>query len=342
MSHSHSPKICEYVGFAPLTLFRPFRGIELARAVVGDRIVLGELVALPLAGDHVKELRALQLLDVLQRRDQRIEVVAVDRTDVVEAELLEQRRGRHHALHVLLGAPRELPHPRHALEQVLARAAGGRIDAAREQAREIVGERAHRRRDRHLVVVEDHEEIDIHRAGVVHGLVGHARRHRAVADHGDAAALLVLQLGRDRHAEGGGNRSRRVRGAEGVVLRFGAARKPRDAVEHAQPRHRLAPPGEDLVRVGLVADVPDDAVFRGLEDVVQRDGELHRAEVRREVAARFRHRLQHVGAQLVGELAQLPSVQSTQLRRIVDRLQQLVHRRIVGIVGQPAGDRIHG
>ena len=44
-------------------------------------------------------------------------------------------------------------------------------------------------------------------------------------------------------------------------------------------RHALAPAGEDLVRIGLVADVPDHAVVRRVEDVVQRDRQLDRAEV---------------------------------------------------------------
>ena len=217
----------------------------------------------------------------------------------------------------------------------LARARGG-VHAPGEQPREVVGERAHRRRDRHLVVVQDHQQVDVHRAGVVHRLEGHARRHRAVADHGDAAPFFALYLRGDRHAERRRDRGARMRGAEGVVLRFGAAREARDAVEHAQARHRLAPPGEDLVRVGLVADVPDDAVLGRVEHVVQRDGELDRAEVRRQVAAGLRHRLEHVGAQLVGELRQLPALERAQLRRVVDRLQQLVHRGIVAVAPRAA------
>ncbi len=88
------------------------RGIELGHAVVEDRIVLGELVALALARDHVQELRAVQRTDVGQRGHQHVEIVAVDRADVVEAELLEQRARRDHALHVLLGAAREVQHRR--------------------------------------------------------------------------------------------------------------------------------------------------------------------------------------------------------------------------------------
>src|SRR5260221_17015 len=72
----------------------------------------------------------------------------------------------------------------------------------------------------------------------------------------------------DRHAERRRDRSRRMRGAEGVVLRLAAPRKARDAVDHAQACHLLAPAGEDLVRVGLVANIPDDAVLGRLEHVV--------------------------------------------------------------------------
>jgi hypothetical protein len=89
---------------AALGLLDAVGGIELADAVVQDRVGFGQLVALALLGDDVEELRALQLAQVLQRRDQGVEVVAVDRADVVEAEFLEQRARRDHALDMLLDA----------------------------------------------------------------------------------------------------------------------------------------------------------------------------------------------------------------------------------------------
>ena len=91
------------------------------------------------------------------------EVVPVDRTDVVEAEPLEQLRGRYEALKALLRAPRELDQlltgDRHGLEErfdrVLQPSHLRRRPAAREKARE----RTHVPRDRHLVVVEDDEQV---------------------------------------------------------------------------------------------------------------------------------------------------------------------------------------
>ena len=89
-----------------------------------------------------------------------------------------------------------------------------------------------------------------------------------------------------------------MRGAERVVFAFLAARETRQAPPHAQPLHPVAPAGQHLVAVGLVADVPDDAVVRRVEHVVQRDRQLDRAEIGREVAAGLAHRFEQELAQL--------------------------------------------
>src|SRR5438309_5521561 len=98
-------------------------------------------------------------------------------------------------------------------------------------------------------------------------------------------AYLSLGLRADRRAERRRDRGRGMRGAERVVPGLDAPREARDAVDHAQPRHRVAPAGEDLVRIGLVADVPDDTVLGRLEDVVQGNRQLDGAEIRGQVTA---------------------------------------------------------
>ena len=76
------------------------------------------------------------------------------------------------------------------------------------------------------------------------------------------------------------------------------------------------------MRIGLVADVPDQPVGRGVEHVVHRDGQLDHAEPRAEVAAGRADRVDHLGAQLVGQLAQALAVELAQLRRSVDGIEQ--------------------
>ncbi len=168
--------------------------------MVQDRLGLGQLVALALLGHHVQELRAFQLLDILQSRDQRFQVMAVDRADVVEAEFFEHGGRDHHALGMFFQALGQFQHRRR--QHLLADVLGGRIELPRHQPRQIAVQRTDRRRDRHVIVVQDHQQVHvILHAGVVQRLERHAGGHRAIADDGDGVALLALDLGRLRHAQ---------------------------------------------------------------------------------------------------------------------------------------------
>ena len=64
----------------------------------------------------------------------------------------------------------------------------------------------------------------------------------------------------------------------------------------------VAAAGQDLVRVRLVADVPEDLVPRGVEQRVERDRDLAGAEVGAEVAADLPHRVDQQLADLLGDL----------------------------------------
>mmetsp|Transcript_14383 Transcript_14383/g.37312 ORF Transcript_14383/g.37312 Transcript_14383/m.37312 type:complete len:337 (-) Transcript_14383:730-1740(-) len=80
------------------------RDVELGHTVILVRGGLGRGVAFALVGLHVQQhwLRALAVADVLEDRHQVVEVVSVDRANVVEAELLKQSSARHHAAGILV------------------------------------------------------------------------------------------------------------------------------------------------------------------------------------------------------------------------------------------------
>ena len=122
------------------------------------------------------------------------------------------------------------------------------------------------------------------RARVVHRLIRHAGAHRPVADHRDHVARiprLALQIARHRHAEPGRDRGRAVRRPERVVFALRPAGEARQPAALAQRADAVAPAGQDLVRIGLVPDVPDQPVVRRVEHRVQRDRQLHHPERRR-------------------------------------------------------------
>src|SRR5882672_691129 len=89
----------------------------------------------------------------------------------------------------------------------------------------------------------------------------------------------------------------------------------------------VAPARQDLVRVSLVPDIPDQPVTRRVEDVVQRHGKLDDAEAGAEMAAGDRDRIDQLSAQLVGELPQVFLRQLSQIGGNIDLVEQ---RRPIG------------
>ena len=70
-----------------------------------------------------------------------------------------------------------------------------------------------------------------------------------------------------------------------VVFAFVTARETTQTAQLAQGLHALAPPGENFVGVRLVSNVPDDAILRRVEYVMQSNRQLHRSQVGAQMAA---------------------------------------------------------
>ena len=118
----------------------------------------------------------------------------------------------------------------------------------------------------------------MHRAGIVHRLIGHAGGHRAIADHRDDIGSLAGERIGHRHAEAGRNRRGGMRRAKRIVFALGALGEAGQAAASAQGPDSVAPSGQDLVRIGLVADVPDQPVARRIEDIMQGNRQLDDAK----------------------------------------------------------------
>src|SRR4029077_16789170 len=88
-------------------------------------------------------------------------------------------------------------------------------------------------------------------------LPGHPRGERAVADDRDHVLVAAVQVAGHGHALRRGDRRARVTGSELIVLGLAAHEEARDAAELAQGAEAVAPAGEELVHVALVAGVPD-------------------------------------------------------------------------------------
>ena len=157
-------------------------------------------------------------------------------------------------------------------------------------------------------------------AGIVHRFKRHARAHRAIANHrqshhrgrcrkprpnralqrNPSAALMEVELWAA------------PKGSNGDSERLVKPLSPSFCRKRANP---IAPPGQDFMRVTLVADIPDDLVTRRVKDRMKGHRQLNNSQARPQMPAGFRHGRYRFGPQLVRQLRQLRIRQAFQIGR---------------------------
>src|SRR5277367_51168 len=100
--------------------------------------------------------------------------------------------------------------------------------------------------------------------------------------------------------------------AECVEFALVALRKRGEAVFFLDRGNAIAPPGEDLVRIALMTDVPDQTIVRRLEKIVQRDREFDHAEPCAEVTAGASDGFDQIFTQFTCNLGQLGFAETAQ------------------------------
>ena len=268
---------------------RPRFGLDLVDGVVAHRVPLGGQEALALHGANVQELRPLQVFHVLQCVDQPRQVVAIQRADIVKAQLFKQRAGRDHALHVFFGAFGQFPGRADLFQHPFGALAHGDIELAGPDFGEVGGEPALVVADGHLVVIQDDQHIGPLVAGVGECLNRHAPGDGAIANDRDHLAVDAQVPGRQCHTHGGGDAGGGVADAERVVLALGALGKSRQSAGLAHAVHLSHAAGKNFVGIGLVTHIPDNAVVRRVVDIVQGDGKLDHAQASAKMSAGLAH-----------------------------------------------------
>ena len=96
-----------------------------------------------------------------------------------------------------------------------------------------------------------------------------------------------------------------MRRAERVVAAFRSPREAGQAARLTQGADAVAAAGEDFVGIGLVADIPDHPVARGVEHIMQGHRKLDHAKAGAKMAARDGHRVDGLPPEFVGDLPQV-------------------------------------
>jgi len=116
-----------------------------------------------------------------------------------------------------------------------------------------------------------------------------------------------------------------VAGTDDVVLGLRTAREAAEAAVLTDGAEAVAPAGEQLVRIALVAHVPDDLVARAVEHAVQRHRQLDRAQAGGQVAAHLTDAREDGLPDLTGEKRQFRLGELLEVGGVGD-LIEIAHR----------------
>src|SRR5215471_17588599 len=83
-----------------------------------------------------------------------------------------------------------------------------------------------------------------------------------------------------------------------------------------------AAPSQDFVRIALVADIPDQAVAGGIEDVVQCNRQFDDAEAGTQMPTGLGYRVDEILPQLIGNFAQSVRFEPAQVFRSADLIEK--------------------
>ena len=208
--------------------------------------------------------------------------MAVHRADILEAHLLEHRGVVDAPAHQLFAALQRLDHDiarhRDTLQRGFHLGLNVEVFGVGAQFGQIIGHLADVFRDRHLVVVQDADQV-VQLADVVHALVDHAARKGAVAHDDDHFARLAFEFFGTGNADGGGQRRAAVTCNEGITGAFLRVGEAGQAVFLAQLGKASHAAGEQFMSIALVANVKQNFILRQVQGAVQSHRKLYHTQV---------------------------------------------------------------
>lgn len=111
-------------------------------------------------------------------------------------------------------------------------------------------------------------------------------------------------------------------GAKGVINAFFPVGKSTDPAELTVGVEYILPTCKQLMRIRLVADIPDEHIVGGIKDVVKGDGEFHHPKAGTQVSLLGRYDLDNVLSQLFRQRYELFGVELAQVRWVLDRIEK--------------------
>ena len=176
----------------------------------GDAVIFviggfGGRIAFALLRHHMHQHGAgFAVAHIFQNRQQMVEIVTIDGADIIKSEFFEQGSAGPETARIFFRAFGLVVEKfRQMGRQLFGGLANTAIGIARHQASQIGGHRACGRGNRHVIVIENDDQARMHGPCIVHGFIGHASRHGAIANHRNHGIVAMRQIAGDGHAQSG-------------------------------------------------------------------------------------------------------------------------------------------
>src|SRR5512147_1980777 len=136
---------------------------------------------------------------------------------------------------------------------------------------------------------------------MVQSLQRHPSGHGAIPDHAHNLMFLAQLLTSPDHAERSGDPCACVPGIERIVFTFFPLTEPAQPAVLPQRMKLLPASSEKLMRITLIAGIPDDLVGGRIQEIMQRNRQFYDTQVRRQVSADGGHSTDNLLANFLGQ-----------------------------------------
>ncbi|MNN70096.1 hypothetical protein D3C81_1859280 [compost metagenome] len=113
-----------------------------------------------------------------------------------------------------------------------------------------------------------------------------------------------------------------MRRTKWIIFAFSALGEAGKPAFLTQCANTITATSQNLVRISLMSDVPDDAVMRRVEDVMQRDRKFNHTQTCAQMPTCCGDGIDHLGAQFLRKLRQIclrQCTQSVRRRRFIEQ-----------------------
>ena len=178
-------------------------------------------------------------------------------------------------------------------------------------------------------MIDNNDQPDIAPPGIIDRFINHSAGKRSVTDHRYSCTVIST------HLVGTGNSICRTDGSGSVsgdkcvmdtLLRF---RKTGQPVSLTKGGKLFLSPGQNLMGITLVPDIPDNRVFRRIKHPVQCDGQFNRPQIGSQMASCPGYMLNQKLADFITEPADFPVTQRPQIRRRLDAVQYWIMLHVI-------------